>query len=197
MKKILFLTALLFAVAVRAGAQDAPDTKHEVAFSIGALSTSNWGDIFEDALTAIFGAEYDNETFFGPISVEYFRHCTRVVSVGAVAVYGQSSKDVVDDGEKTGKMKNAYVTLMPAAKFGWLNRPSVCLYSKVAAGATLRNEKYDCCDDDQKDDSDSAVHFNFQVSLIGVEAGGPAVRGFAELGVGEQGIILGGVRYRF
>ena len=39
--------------------------------------------------------------------------------------------------------------------------------------------------------------FNFQVSLIGVEAGNNHVRGFAEFGVGEQGIALAGIRYKF
>ena len=41
------------------------------------------------------------------------------------------------------------------------------------------------------------VFFNFQASLIGVEVGNQQVRGFAEVGVGEQGIFLGGVRYKF
>ncbi|MBR3287152.1 MAG: hypothetical protein IKI72_04955 [Bacteroidales bacterium] len=197
MKKILLMAAVLLAVTTQAGAQNAPETKNEVAFSIGVLSTSNWGDVFEDALTAIFGAEYENEEFFGPVSVEYFHHFTNVVSAGAIAVYGQSTKDVLQHGEKTGEMKNTYVSLMPAAKFGWLNRPKVGLYSKVGAGATLRHEKSDRYSEDEEDDSDSAVHFNFQISLIGVEIGGSAVRGFAELGFGEQGTILGGVRYRF
>ncbi|MBQ5997442.1 MAG: hypothetical protein IJL64_06205 [Bacteroidales bacterium] len=197
MKRFLMLAALLLAVTVQAGAQDAPETKNEVAVSVGALSVSNWGDIFEDALTAIFGAEYENEEFFGPVSVEYFHHFTNVVSAGAIAVYGQSTKDVIQHDEKTGEMKNSYVSLMPAAKFGWFNRPKVGLYSKVGAGATRRHEKQDRCGKDEEDDSDSAVHFNFQLSLIGVEVGGSAVRGFAELGIGEQGTLLGGVRYRF
>ena len=39
--------------------------------------------------------------------------------------------------------------------------------------------------------------FNFQVSAIGVEVGSPKFRGFAELGYGEQGIALIGLRYKF
>jgi hypothetical protein len=41
------------------------------------------------------------------------------------------------------------------------------------------------------------VFFNFQVSALGIEAGTENVRGFAELGIGEQGIALAGVRIRF
>ena len=38
---------------------------------------------------------------------------------------------------------------------------------------------------------------NFQASLLGIEAGSEKIRGFAELGAGEQGIILAGLRYKF
>jgi hypothetical protein len=36
----------------------------------------------------------------------------------------------------------------------------------------------------------------FQVSALGVEFGGK-FRGFAELGVGDQGILQAGIRYKF
>ena len=39
--------------------------------------------------------------------------------------------------------------------------------------------------------------FNFQVSAIGAEFGNQSVRGFAELGFGELGVALIGVRYKF
>ena len=48
-------------------------------------------------------------------------------------------------------------------------------------GATLRKEKYDS-DNDSRDYDDSAVHVNRQLSFVGIEAGSPAIRAFAELG---------------
>ena len=45
--------------------------------------------------------------------------------------------------------------------------------------------------------SSNDVFFNFQASLIGIEVGNQQVRGFAELGIGEQGIGLAGVRFKF
>jgi hypothetical protein len=39
--------------------------------------------------------------------------------------------------------------------------------------------------------------FNFQASLLGIEAGGQNVRGFVELGMGEQGVALAGIRCKF
>ena len=41
------------------------------------------------------------------------------------------------------------------------------------------------------------THFNWQASLVGIEAGGGALRCFAELGIGEQGMALLGIRYKF
>ena len=49
---------------------------------------------------------------------------------------------------------------------------------------------------DKKKGDDGKVTVNWQASLIGVEFGG-AFRGFVEVGTGEQGIILGGLRYKF
>ena len=41
------------------------------------------------------------------------------------------------------------------------------------------------------------IVFNFQATAIGVEAGSSHVRAFTELGIGEQGIALAGVRFKF
>jgi hypothetical protein len=41
------------------------------------------------------------------------------------------------------------------------------------------------------------IVFNFQATAIGVEAGGSHVRAFTEFGIGEQGIALAGVRFKF
>ena len=64
-------------------------------------------------------------------------------------------------------------------------------------GATLRSEKYDSNNNSSNSYDDSTIHVNWQASLLGIEAGSPTIRGFAELGFGEQGIILAGLRYKF
>ena len=43
----------------------------------------------------------------------------------------------------------------------------------------------------------NALRFNWQFSFIGVEVGSPYLRGFAELGTGEQGVVCAGIRYKF
>ncbi|MBR1556645.1 MAG: hypothetical protein IJ647_02615, partial [Prevotella sp.] len=111
-------------------------------------------------------------------------------------VFGVNTQDAMSGSDKVGESKNSYYTLMPAMKFDYLRKKHFGMYSKIAVGATLRKEKYDS-DNDSRDYDDSAVHVNWQLSFVGIEAGSPAIRAFAELGFGEQGILQAGVRYKF
>ena len=192
------LVAVAMMTAMNVSAQNGYDeTKHEVAITLGIYSNSQIIDAFENIGVALVGAKFENESFTGPISAEYFYHVKNWLGVGGIFAYGQNKQDVYLLGDKDGEIKNTYLTLMPAAKFDWLRKKHFGMYSKLAVGATLRNEKYDSVDPSSKDDSDSEVHVNWQVSLLGIEAGSPTIRGFLELGTGEQGIILVGVRYKF
>ena len=198
MKKIISIVAVILMTAMSAQAQsNGYDTKHEVAISYGIDSNSQIIDVFETIGGAMVGARFENESFTGPISAEYFYHVKNWLGVGGILAYGQNKQDVYLLGEKDGVSKNSYLTLMPAVKFDWLRKKHFGMYSKLAVGATLRNEKYDSDKASSKDYSDSEVHVNWQLSLFGIEAGSPTIRGFLELGTGEQGIILAGVRYKF
>ena len=198
MKKMILMAAVAMMTAMSAQAQsNGYDTKHEVAISYGIDSNSQIIDAFEEIGGAMFGAKLKNEKFFGPISAEYFYHVKPWLGVGGILAYGLNTQDAMSGSDKIGESKNSYFTLMPAVKLAWLRKKHFGMYSKLAVGATLRNEKYDSDKASSKDYSDSEVHVNWQASLLGIEAGGPTIRGFAELGTGEQGIILAGVRYKF
>jgi len=198
MKKNLIMAAVAMMTAMNVSAQNGyNETKHEVAISAGALSNSQIIDVFENLGGALVGAKFENETFTGPISAEYFYHVKNWLGVGGILAYGQNKQDVYLLGDKDGVSKNTYLTLMPAVKFDWLRKKNFGMYSKLAVGATMRNEKYDSYDASSKNSDDSEVHVNWQISLLGIEAGGPTIRGFIELGTGEQGIALVGLRYKF
>ena len=198
MKKNLIMVAVAMMTAMNVSAQNGyNETKHEVAISAGALSNSQIIDVFENLGGALVGAKFENETFTGPISAEYFYHVKNWLGVGGILAYGQNKQDVYLLGDKDGVSKNTYLTLMPAVKSDWLRKKNFGMYSKLAVGATMRNEKYDSYDASSKNSDDSEVHVNWQISLLGIEAGGPTIRGFIELGTGEQGIALVGLRYKF
>lgn len=196
-KSVLFsaFVALMTIVGVQtAMAQD--EFKHEVAISYGALSNSQIIDVFEEAITAPFqgNTTLKDDKFFGPISAEYFYHLQPWIGIGGILVYGQKKGDLYSDSDnkKIGEDKNTYLTVMPAAKFDWFRRANVGLYSKVGVGVTLRHDVSEDIDYDE-----SKMHVNWQLTAIGVEVGSKQIRAFAELGTGEQGIILGGIRCKF
>ena len=197
MKNILLLVVAAMMTTMSANAQEGYNTKHEVAISYGCLSNSEWIDDFSKAVTAIVGVRYGNEKFTGSFSAEYFYHTKNWLGLGGIFVMGKNTQDVFYGGTKDGKLTHHYYTLMPAAKLDWLRKKHFGMYSKVALGATLRKENLDSDNPALPDDSDSDIHFNWQLSFVGMEFGSPTLRGFAELGLGEQGVALFGIRYKF
>ena len=119
-----------------------------------------------------------------------------LIGVGAVAVYSHHEEDLLKDDAVIRSRNKNYYTIMPSVKFNWLRRNHWGLYSKVAIGASLFNQKMKEAETGQKTD-ENKVNFNFQASAIGVEVGSGTIYGFFEAGLGEQGVFLGGVRAKF
>jgi len=93
-------------------------------------------------------------------------------------------------GDVVTTYREKMLCIMPAIRFSYLNREHVMLYSGFAQGLKFdRTKVYDASTFD--------VRLPFQVTLIGVSAGSQSWFGFAELGVGNEGIIKAGFGYRF
>ena len=203
MKKIYRLITVMALVAlmcVPAKAHD-DDLRHEVAISYGALPNSIWIDAITDVIPAAAGQQTDKNKWFGSLGVEYFYHTSPLLGLGAVATTSFSSEDVILNNKLTYYRTKTYVSLMPAVKLNWLRKNHWGLYSKVALGAIYARFADKDYDDKgvkgSKVDAVSAWDFNWQVSLIGFEAGSERIRAFTELGIGEQGVALGGIRCKF
>ena len=194
MRTIFLMAALAVSAILCVPAQAQEETRHEVGISYGGVPNSIWLDAFGDVISSIFGEKYEQDTYVGPIGIEYFYHTSPLIGIGAVATYVNNKENGIHDNQVVSKISSSYYTLMPAVKFNWLRRDKWGMYSKLAIGATYRDYSKT---HEQEKATDNEVLFNFQVSALGVEAGGQHVRGFAELGIGEQGVILGGVRYKF
>ena len=224
--KTMAAAVILCGASLNAQAQNSGyyDTKDEVAVAVGVGSNSQIINAFSSIFSVMGEAlissmltggqyvgstTYENEKDIPALSVEYFHHLSPGVSIGGIAAFNGTSSDMYcklrhTDGttvtnEKIGSSHKYYFSVMPAAKFDWLRRKNFGLYSKVAVGATYYTEKQkqDVEGDKKKVHDDSGVRFNFQASLLGVEVGSQKFRGFAEFGVGEQGIALAGLRYKF
>ena len=188
------MAALAVSALLCVPAQAQEETRHEVGISYGGVPNSILFDAFGSAISSLLGEKYERDRYVGPIGVEYFYHTSPLIGIGAVATYVNNKENGIRDNQVISKINNSYYTLMPAVKFNWLRRDKWGMYSKLAIGATYRD--YSKTHEPEKT-TDNEVLFNFHVSALGVEAGGQHVRGFAELGIGEQGVILGGVRFKF
>ena len=181
MKKFI-LSVFLVICTLTAGAQEY--CQHEISLSYGIITPSGALGMVQQLIAKALSGLTDDEfssSNTGALSVEYFYRLSELVSVGGVASYHGFSATL---GDSTMGIK-AY-TLMPAVKLSWYNREWFSSYSKFAVGASLvamGTEK-------------PKLWPNGQFSLLGLEFG-RSVRVFAEFGFGEQGLALGGLRYRF
>ncbi len=201
MKKIIRLLAIMMASTTTISAQE-EQPRHEIGVSYG------WGmSFFEDVfgyqiLTAVFnsmsGYSWENGSYSGTIGAEYFYHLNNPkLAVGGIVTYAHFGEDYIQNstGNKGGESSRTYMSFMPGIKYNWVNKKSFGLYSKAAVGlmlVTVSDKNYVS----GKDDSSSACHITWQASLLGMEFG-KKVRVFTELGLGEQGIFLAGLKYRF
>ena len=182
MKKLMFIATMLVA-ALTASAQN-DDLKDEIGVYYGFGSAS---DLFS-TFSQIFTFEGDQESFWGPVGVEYYHHVTPVVALGGIASIA---------GCKWGKdtdYSSKYITVMPSVKFNWYRRDHSGLYSSLSAGAMFMNHNVE---DSHVKDSKSTTWFMWHVTALGYEVGGEAFRGFGELGLGEKGLVCLGLRYKF
>ena len=199
MKKFFATLAIACACCVSMPVQAQEyETRHEIGVSVGFLSNSDWISVFEDVVTAIVtagNAKFDNEKSVGPISAEYFYYVSPLIGVGAIASFSTKKSDMVVGSDKVGVYKTNYFTVLPAVKFDWYRSKYFGAYSKLGVGASLR---HDVCDENNHEkETDNGVLFNWQASLIGIEAGSPNFRGILEAGCGEQGVLVAGLRCRF
>ena len=223
MKKIFIVAATAAVLALMSAADSYAQvigkdikTKNEIAVSYGTLSNSEWLEVFQEVVTVMFGGETKNKSAAGPVSAEYFHRLTPVVAVGAVGSFSTYKDDIMQRSTassgtedymaissaeespmvKVGDYTRSYISFMPAVKFNWLRKEHFGMYSKVAAGISYVHTNLGDVDPTVAKEKDKDVIFNYQASLLGIEAGGK-LRGFAEFGMGEQGAILVGIRYNF
>ena len=198
MKKFVVMVAVALMTAMNVNAQ-CENLKNELSLSYGIGSTSHIGDGLGEGLGSIFSdTEFDDGTIFGPVSLEFSRHLNNPrLAIGGFISYSKWDSDILKkrgNHEKVGERKRNYLTVMPSVKWYLVNKNSFGLYTKGAVGATFYNSTQD--DLAGETEKDNSTHFMYQLSFIGLEVG-KQVRGFVEVGIGEQGFLQTGIKYKF
>ena len=196
--------------------------RHELGVTVGYAPTSQLFDAIGDfaaivieatATTIVTGGTYTGYTYgevqeLPVFSLEYYYHINPVVGIGGYVSYTGSTRDLYlnwrdnsndrNRKEYCGKARHNNISIIPTFKFDWMRREHIGLYSKAGVGITIMNEtQKDDKNSKGVDQSETSVVPNIQLTLIGLEAGNQTWRGFAEIGLGEQGLANAGVRYKF
>ena len=198
MKKMILMVAVALMTAMNVNAQN-EKLRNELSLSYGVGSLAQFGDGLGEGIGLIFSnKEYDDKFILGPVSMEYFYHLNNPrLAIGGSLTYSKWDSDVLvrKSHEKVGECNRNFFSVMPSIKYYWINKNNFGLYSKASAGVgILTNKSKDF--EANKSKNDTNAYFMFQASFIGAEFGSKFC-GFVELGIGDQGFLQAGVRYKF
>lgn len=145
-----------------------------------------------------FTHDYVNTlTFAAPsLNFEYHYRCVQWFCVGGALSFTPVVKlwENVEKGDKFASHMY-YISIMPSARFSWLNLKYITLYSGLAAGCMVATGgKFD--PEERVARQITEVHFAGQLTAVGIQAG-KNWYGFTEIGVGVQGFVRAGFGYKF
>lgn len=218
------LFAIIAAVALFASTMAAQTTfisrqgytfpANEFSISYGRLSIPDIGLTLGGLFGTMFSfghAVPSHIVSVGAVSTEYLRYVHPNVALGGSITYEAYDlsfgvKNGTDEEGHDTYTKGAsqfyhFVSIMPTFKFPWFTFSHVGMYSKVAGGICLRfvpgsNSSGEGGEEDSGEKT-SPLSWALQLTPVGVEFGGDTARGFVETGVGMQGMLILGARFRF
>ena len=172
----------------------------------GAYTHSVYADYGASSIFSIFNPDlsyypYDdisNQRYTGVFNLGYEYRLGRRFGIGADISWGGKTYTMTGYDEITKKVlyvedhRETILSIMVTFRWIWLDRELVSLYSAGKLG-------YSHCTYDKIETMMEWRSFlpYFHVVPIGIELGRGHVRGFAELGLGAQACVAGGIKYRF
>lgn len=177
------------------GAPTSPDPALEdpaVSLSVGTGA----GGFFEftEAFDGISMAMYEQEHRDRlQVNVRIDRELGREFRVGLAYTHLRWTEAYASAGQPVGTIDNSTHTLLADMTYLWVRARSVELYSALGAGYARWSEE-GTVDGTRHDDAQGG--FAFQIRVFGVSAGSERVRVFAELGLGFEGLVVGGLTLR-
>lgn len=196
MKHLLICGFSLLSLSAMAQSQEEKIYRNEVAVGYGFFNTSQMINIFSDALaTAITGGDYakTNSTWTGNFNVSYKFATAKRFSLGLTYAHTKNTADISVHDVPSGISSTNYHTLAGEFQYNYISKPYFRIYSILGAGVTSYTEKYK--PNAGSTETNSAAHFNFQITPIGVKVGN-RIGFFGELGFGYKGLISAGLYAR-
>ncbi len=177
-------------VSIKAGAFPFTMNCGHLGLSTGAERMPLYPGIFAtpDAIAA-FKVRYTPRKTSGGITAAYYYRVAYALSVGVAFTYTGLYGDLLDagSGRKVSSNDMTTISVAPALRLQWLNRPVVRCYSALAIGPAV---------DITSIDDSRETYLGLSGTIVGVSVG-RRLYGFAEVGAGMQGIFSAGIGYRF
>jgi hypothetical protein len=197
MKKFTLILLLLVLAGPVLKAQE-PFPRSQFSLRYGLITNADIIEATSSLLTSVitFGEfETRNNHTLGTFGLEYQYRLKKWVSIGASASYEWTACDLYSKklDIDAGDIVNHYYTVMATARFNYLSKNIITLYSRVGFGVTFWFE-YITGDAVTSDNSSSFIAF--QVTPFGIHIGNK-IGGFAEVGVGSEGMFSAGLDFRF
>jgi hypothetical protein len=177
------------------------DRPNDLYAGYGAFSvyyfTGNLSHSYQD-LDSYYYYDENDPSSAGTFFLGYSRQVNRIISVGIVFSYMHTTNTLrtdynyYDSTNTLGTTQDNLLSGITKVTFGYMNKPSLKLYSGVAIGVTVDLNKATI---DGQDYTDRKIMPAGQLTLFGIRFG-RAFGGFLEFGVGTNGIVLAGVNYR-
>ena len=196
MKKIILTISVLFLAVGFAQAQVNMNRAgyHDLSLSAGYGSSMQFIDSYTKIISGYPSYEAKDFKYFQTVTGEYGYRFNDKFAVGALLSFQVADSHILNEGHDNTKARDTWISLMPQLRYYWYSDRTKNLYSKVAAGVSIRRNKYT----NNNDIIEKFRDFNvaWQVGAIGFEYG-ETVCGFAEAGFGTQGYIVAGIRIKF
>ncbi|MDE5708845.1 MAG: hypothetical protein K2I32_05310 [Alistipes sp.] len=204
MKKSLLSLLLLTALPTALSAQEETPVRkrepfvrqHELRLTVGAYPLMPY--LAGSGCDAEHAFGFDR-THRGPVytsgawSLSYDYRFKKWFDLGLMlGYYGEYSTSYNNRNPSlTNRNRAHYLTIMPVARFTWVNTRWVRMYSALGLGATV-GFGHDAYEGTRLHDATLAL----QCTPVGI-AVGRSLFGFAEVGLGAQGVLMMGVGYKF
>lgn len=195
-KQIIFLSlAIAFAMSAYAQIEETPSQRHEISIGYGFKPATGfqWSNLWY---------YYQTTDNIGALIGTYTYRINGELGVGLTYCYDPRRLGYYTDTEHQNavcELDESSHTVMLHVKSNWLNRKWFSLYSKAAVGGAFwtyklieyQNDMYETRPPEQ------TSCFAYQIVPIGIELGSEQLAGFFQVGIGMEGFLSAGLRFRF
>ena len=183
--------------------------KHEMYAEYGVITTKNLiivsRRLLSDISAAIFNAIVEElnipaginytRTYGGTkgtIALGYNYYFTPRWSLGAMANYQGFRTYVNFDNGVQALLKDDFYALQIRTDIRWVNQPMVQMYSGIGVGGAWWKSGYD----EPNINFVNTGLFSMQITPVGMRVG-KQIGGFIEMGLGSNGLLVGGISGKF